>query len=132
MKDFHRIDISQCPKDSSCQIYCPDGTLLVETDQELMFNYIRCEIAKTGQEGYYIIFNGERRDINRFGVVEDYPDGLFESGYKLASETLMCAVERRKSEKKAQYWKKRNFWKKFRNKSNEENNGYKQNEADLG
>lgn len=61
----------------SVKIYNPDGTLLCETNNELVFNDIRIQIKDQKLNGYYLIFEGNKCDIDNDGQVIKWPRGLF-------------------------------------------------------
>ena len=72
------IDLSKCPKNEKVKVYDSEDKLICETDNSLVFTYVRAEIAKHGYEGCYVIFRGERLSINPTGQLEDWPNGLFD------------------------------------------------------
>ena len=88
MTDNNVIDISMCPKNKSAKIFYPDGSLIVETDNELMFYYIRVQIRKLQLSGCYIEFEGQKIKMDRNGELQDYPDGLFDESTKLLLELI--------------------------------------------
>ena len=47
----HPIDMSKCPVDEYASVYYPDETLIVETNNELEFNYVRLQITLYNIEG---------------------------------------------------------------------------------
>ena len=47
-------------------------------DTALQFIDIRLQIATEEVEGYYIIFEDEKISINKYGVCEKWPKGLFD------------------------------------------------------
>lgn len=77
MNEEFRIDISKCPKNHPAKIFYADGTLIVETADELMFNYVRAEIKEHQIKGCYIEYKGQKIRIDREGNIEDYPDDEF-------------------------------------------------------
>lgn len=53
------FDFSKCPKDPEVEVFHPDGTLLVRTDDEKLFLYI-CTVIKENQvEGYTVAMADE-------------------------------------------------------------------------
>jgi hypothetical protein len=72
------IDISKCPKNIPVKIYDANDELIVETDDDLVFNWVRAEIKEKQLSGCYIIFQGEKIRVDRNGTPECYPDGFFE------------------------------------------------------
>lgn len=77
MNEEFKIDISKCPKNHPAKIFYSDGTLIVETDDEVMFNYVRAEIKEHQIRGCYIEYKDKIIRIDREGNVEDYPDDEF-------------------------------------------------------
>ena len=59
------------------KIYNPDGTLLCETNNELIFNDIRIQIKNQNLKGYYLIYEGNKCDIDNDGQLSRWPKGLF-------------------------------------------------------
>lgn len=64
----------------SVKIYNPDGTLLCDTNNELVFNDIRIQIKDQKLTGYYLIFEGNKCEINNDGELVKWPKGLFSIG----------------------------------------------------
>lgn len=50
MIDF---DLENCPKDEEVEVYYPDGTLLVRTDNDILFLYICSKIKENKVDGFY-------------------------------------------------------------------------------
>ena len=72
------IDVNKCPKNIPVTIYDCNDELIVETDNDLVFDWVRAEIKEKSLEGCYLIFKGEKIRLDRNGTPECYPDGLFE------------------------------------------------------
>ena len=84
------FNLSQAPKDPEVEVYHPDGTLLVRTDDEKMFLYICKTIKEQKAEGYYVVMaddmdkyrkaieNGEKTkepyhmEIANYGRIKDF------------------------------------------------------------
>lgn len=77
MNEDFKIDISKCPKNHPAKIFYSDGTLIVETADEIMFNYVRAEIKEHQIRGCYIEYKDKKIRIDREGNIEDYPDDEF-------------------------------------------------------
>lgn len=60
------------------KVYTPSDELLVETDNELVFTDIRLQIGEQRLEGYYIVFEGKKVDIEPDGSIKKWPNGLFD------------------------------------------------------
>ena len=56
-------DPDDCPRDRPVRIYRPDGSLLVETDDCVMFTWIQCQIAKHQLEGYKVMVDDNVREF---------------------------------------------------------------------
>lgn len=78
-------------KDYPVKIFNPDGTLLCETDNILVFYDIRIQIKKHKLEGYYLEFNGEIINIDKEGDPEQWPNGLFD----ISDKQLDCLLDMR-------------------------------------
>lgn len=61
-----------------CSLYAPDGTLVGEITNELVLNDARIQIAEKHLEGYYIIFEGQRLEIDTKGMIDRWPKGFFD------------------------------------------------------
>ena len=61
-----------------CQIYKPNGELLIETNNDLIFNDILIQIRGKLLEGYYVMFKGHRLDITPKGHIKNRPIGFFD------------------------------------------------------
>lgn len=46
-------------------------------------NDLRCQIAEEKASGYYIMFKGERLNIEPDGKIKKWPDGLYDTNEKL-------------------------------------------------
>lgn len=62
------------------KIYNPDGTLLCETNNELIFNDIRIQIKNQRLNGYYLVFEDKKYEINSDGELMNWPKNLFSIG----------------------------------------------------
>lgn len=87
------IDLSKCPKNEKVKVYDSEGKLICETDNSLVFTYVRTEIAKHGYEGCYITFKGERINIDSTGQLEDWPNGLFNEELNMLAIILRTTLK---------------------------------------
>lgn len=71
------IDITYCPEEKYCYIYNPDNTTLTYTNNVVVFNYIRKEIAKNKLDGYTVEYDGNKYKINNYGEINNLPSNLF-------------------------------------------------------
>ena len=86
--DWDKIDMLLCPVNDWADFYYPDGTLICRTNNDIEFNYIRTQIKKMRSTGFYIIFRGERIDIDKYGNLSDYPNDFFENYTKLLLDLI--------------------------------------------
>ena len=85
---MEKIDISKCPKDKPAKIFYPDGELIVETDNPIVFEWIRLQIKEQQLSGCYIEFEDYRLTIDRNGTLSDYPEGLFDTYQKILIQLI--------------------------------------------
>lgn len=73
-----RIDMSKCPVEEYIDMYYPDGTLIVHTNSDLTYNYVRTEIKEKQPKGCYIVFKGEKIRLDRNNTEEHFPDSMMD------------------------------------------------------
>ena len=61
------FDFTKCPKDPEVEVFHPDGTLLVRTDDEKLFLYI-CTVIKENQAEGYTVAIAEDMDSYRNAI----------------------------------------------------------------
>ena len=66
-------------KDISCDLYDDEGVFVGIITNILKFNDVRIQISKQKLTGCYIVFNGNKIDIDKNGELRDYPNGLFDT-----------------------------------------------------
>ena len=93
----HPIDMSKCPVDEYASVYYPDGTLIVRTNNEVEFNYARLQIVLNNLEGCYVYFKNERYEINPYGVIPNWPKGLFDSNEQIAIQIVKNGILKKKA-----------------------------------
>ena len=76
-------------KDEYCSIYKPNGELLIHTNDLLIFEDIRLQISEKQMNGYYVIFHNEKIAIDRNGILEKWPNGLFDKHEDILSKLLL-------------------------------------------
>lgn len=64
-------------EDKYCDVYKPNGELLIHTNNMLTFTDIRVQIKQKQLNGYYIVFENKRYEIKSNGRIEHWPNGLF-------------------------------------------------------
>lgn len=86
----NKIDINKCPQNDAVTFYYPDGTEIVTTNNDVMFNYVRTQIKKNGFTGCYLVTKKGLHNIkiDRYGNLESWPDGVFDVNLKLLNELL--------------------------------------------
>lgn len=78
-KTMTLIDIEKCPKNKPVKVFYPDGTLITETADDVMFAYILTCIKAHQLNDCYVEFQGEKIMIHKDGYLEKYPIGLFDA-----------------------------------------------------
>jgi hypothetical protein len=86
-----------CPAERAVEVRYPDGKLIVTTNDEMKFDWVRLQIQKHQLKGCYVIFDGNRYEINDYGVIVDYPLDMFGKHDEIASEILKNCVEMRRA-----------------------------------
>ena len=66
----------------------PDGTELVTTNDKVIFDDIRLQIAQQKLEGYCVKFRGESIKIGTNGSLKIWPKGLMDTDENLLIELL--------------------------------------------
>lgn len=94
---LHPIDMSKCPVDEYASVYYPDGTLIVETNNELEFNYVRLQITLYNIEGCYVYFRNKKYEITSYGTIPEWPKRLFDNNERIASEILKNGLFKHKN-----------------------------------
>ena len=80
------INLSYCPKSKTIRIISPDKSQIIETDSEIMFNYVRGQIARWKYSGFSIEIDGKYYEISDNGdIVGAWPDELFNVNEDLLS-----------------------------------------------
>lgn len=72
-----KLDIKE-PKTLLCG---PEYTHRIESMLE--FTYARAQIKQNKLEGFYIIFNGQKIEIDSNGRLSEWPEGLYDQNDKL-------------------------------------------------
>lgn len=66
-------------KGTTCELYDPADNLLGTIDSELVLNDIRIQIQKEGTKGYYIVWDDEKLRIDKYGNLDNWPEGFFDT-----------------------------------------------------
>lgn len=54
-------------------LYSPSKQFLGIIRNEIVLLDFQCKVAKSGKQGYYLIYNGEKYPINKTGRIENLP-----------------------------------------------------------
>lgn len=81
------IDLT-IPTDKVVTVLNPDGSVLVETDNMLLFDSIRVQIAEQKLTGYSCLFEGKTIKIDKNGRCDSYPKGFFDTATNLLFRLL--------------------------------------------
>ena len=84
----NKVVIQDITEDSYVTVLCPDGSTLGVTNNLLVFNDIRLQIAKQRLEGYSILYKGEKIPINSDGSYK-HIQGLLDKNIEQARELLL-------------------------------------------
>ena len=87
--------MSKCPIEEYASVYYPDGTLIIKTNNEIEFNYIRLQITLQNLKGYYVCFKDKKYEITSYGTIPDWPSGLFDANERIISEILRQGLLKR-------------------------------------
>lgn len=75
-------------RDIPCKLYGPNDEYIGEIVNTLQFTDVRVQIKKRKLSGCYIVFGKEKIRIDKHGMLEKYPKGLFDIEYNLLDELL--------------------------------------------
>jgi hypothetical protein len=76
------IDINKCPYNEIVDIYDNEDKLIAHTSSDLHYDWVRARIKEKKLKGCYLIFRGERIEINEYGCPLEYPNGMFDNHSK--------------------------------------------------
>lgn len=76
------------PVDNFAKIFNPDGSLLIETNNLLLFSHIRVQIKENELEGYSVQYQDEIIPIDKNGRLPSWPDGFFDTWDNLLTRLL--------------------------------------------
>lgn len=68
-------------------------------ENNLEYQDVCLQIAKENSDRYYILFKEVFYNINRFGMISNYPKGLFDKITDLICDTILTGINTRKAEK---------------------------------
>lgn len=79
--------------DKPALLYNPDGCKVGEIKNDTAFEDVRRQIGLQRLSGYYIMFDGQRIDIDRYGNVEEYPIGFFDTVISAVGDLIVADNE---------------------------------------
>jgi hypothetical protein len=81
-------------KESECQLINPSGAVIGIIKSELQLNDVRLQITKKNLKGYSINWQDHKIPINQDGVLDHWPDGLFDKTLEQCRELLTIGYEK--------------------------------------
>jgi hypothetical protein len=75
-------------KETECQLINPCGAVIGIIKSELQLNDVRLQIFRKKLEGYSLYWSGRRLPINRYGRLDEWPDGFFDIWEKQIDELI--------------------------------------------
>lgn len=75
-------------EESKCELYDSEDNLIGVIDNELTFNDVRAQIKEQQLEGYYIVYKGVRKDIDKDGRIAVWEEGFFDAFQKILFRLL--------------------------------------------
>jgi predicted ATPase len=66
-------------KESPCKLYDNKDNLVGDIISTLQLSDVRIQIKKEKVSGYYVIWNDQKIRIDKFGYVESWPKGFFDT-----------------------------------------------------
>ena len=86
------------PPSIVCNVYAPDGEIVGVVTSGWQLNDVRLQIQNENVNGYYLIWDGAKFLINRFGMIPDWPRGFFDQEGDQCEALLRNSLERKKTE----------------------------------
>ena len=93
------FNFTKMPKNDPIVLYTPEGKYWMETDDELVFNWIRCIIAENKLSGFTFKYKEEIHEIKPNGRIEPWPKGLMGANISLLTK-LVGLMGKNKSDEK--------------------------------
>ena len=91
-----QVSMRFCPHNDFVKMYDGNGDLICETEEDLVFEYVRAQIAKNRIEGCYLEFRGEKYELTKVANLhykQEWPKDLFDLLNHYLSETLHADFE---------------------------------------
>lgn len=73
------INVDKRPENRYVEIYDNEDNLIIHTNSDLDFNWVKARIKEKNLKGCYLIFEGKRIEINEKGCEVENPKGLFDN-----------------------------------------------------
>lgn len=74
--------------DKPALLYNPDGCIIGEIKNDTAFEDVRRQIGLQRLSGYYVMFEGKRINIDRYGNIEECPEGFFDTIISAAGDLM--------------------------------------------
>ncbi|WP_405328046.1 DUF3696 domain-containing protein [Fibrobacter sp.] len=74
--------------DKPALLYNPDGCIIGEIKNDTAFEDVRRQIGLQRLSGYYVMFEGNRINIDRYGNIEECPEGFFDTIISAAGDLM--------------------------------------------
>jgi len=83
-------------KDPAVDLYDPEGNKVGTIETMLQFDDVRLQILKQEVSGYYVIWEGEKIEINKDSTLNRWPNGMFDVTEKMLAEMIHLRTHKRK------------------------------------
>lgn len=88
------IDLTYCPSSPIVTLICLTTKQEIKTDEEVVFNYVRGQIARWQYEDWIVEYKGKIYNIDKEGQIQNWPDGLFDQNENLVSYVVQHGILR--------------------------------------
>ncbi len=75
-------------EETTCELYTPNDILIGSINSELVLNDVRIQIIKKGVYGYYIKWQRKVIKIDKYGNLENWPEGFYGTNLNQLMEML--------------------------------------------
>jgi predicted ATPase len=80
---------------TECTLHAPDGSVIGTITDEFTLGNVRIQIAKQQLSGYYVVFQGDRIDIDSNGDLSRWPRGFYDEIQKQFAELVRIRRSRK-------------------------------------
>ena len=77
-------------------LFNPNNVIVGCIHSQISFDDVRLQIAKQQLEGYSIEYQGKRIKIDRYGNLENWPNGLYDQDTDILAELINIRCNRKK------------------------------------